>query len=70
VLRKNFRGASHWKKRSTARGDHFSRIGRFTAEDIKRVSESLEFFPGRIERDDWVGGAKEAYQKKYGRTLD
>ncbi len=36
----------------------FEQISRFTDEDIKKVTELTEFFPGRIERDDWVSQAK------------
>ena len=36
----------------------FSQISKFSAQDIKDVTESINFFPGRIERDDWVGQAK------------
>lgn len=36
----------------------FRQIANFTKEDIKKVNEIIEFFPGRIEGDDWVGQAK------------
>ena len=36
----------------------YSQISKFSAKDIKDVTESINFFPGRIERDDWVGQAK------------
>lgn len=37
----------------------FRQIARFTPEDMAKVNEMIEFFPGRIERDDWVGQATE-----------
>ncbi|MBT8394031.1 MAG: hypothetical protein KJN66_04185 [Bacteroidia bacterium] len=37
----------------------FSQISKLSAKDINDVTESINFFPGRIERDDWVGQAKE-----------
>ena len=36
----------------------FHQLANFTSEDIERVSEAIGTFPGRIERDDWVGRAK------------
>ena len=37
----------------------YRQIGNFDAEDKQQVNEAIEFFPGRIERDDWVGQALE-----------
>jgi predicted flap endonuclease-1-like 5' DNA nuclease len=37
----------------------WEQIAAFTPADIERVSAAIKTFPGRIERDDWVGGAKE-----------
>lgn len=37
----------------------FDQISRFDNEDIETVTELIEFFPGRIERDNWVDQAKE-----------
>ncbi|PKP25808.1 MAG: hypothetical protein CVU03_06580 [Bacteroidetes bacterium HGW-Bacteroidetes-2] len=36
----------------------YDQISRFTEDDIKTVTKLIEFFPGRMERDDWVGQAK------------
>lgn len=36
----------------------FSQISRFTDDDIETVTALIEFFPGRIKRDDWKGQAK------------
>ncbi len=37
----------------------WEQIGAFSAEDIEKVSAAISTFPGRIDRDDWVGGAIE-----------
>ena len=37
----------------------FRQISNFTKEDIDIVTEAIEFFPGRIERDEWILQAKE-----------
>ena len=37
----------------------FSQISNFKKQDIEDVTELIKFFPGRIERDDWVGQAKQ-----------
>ena len=36
----------------------FSQISKFSKQDIEDVTELIKFFPGRIERDDWVKQAK------------
>lgn len=35
----------------------YEQISRLDAETIEQVTEAIEFFPGRIEKDDWVGQA-------------
>jgi predicted flap endonuclease-1-like 5' DNA nuclease len=37
----------------------FKQIANFNEEDVEIVTESIEFFPGRIERDEWVTQANE-----------
>ena len=37
----------------------FDQISRFNQEDIDTVTELIQFFPGRIERDEWTLQAKE-----------
>lgn len=37
----------------------YEQISKFTKKDIEAVTEAIEFFPGRIERDEWVAQAKE-----------
>ena len=44
----------------------FRQVANFTQEDSTKVNELIEFFPGRIDRDNWVGQAKEFHDKKYG----
>lgn len=36
----------------------FSQIANFDDDDIRIVNEAIEFFPGRILKDNWVGQAK------------
>ncbi|MGM9509998.1 hypothetical protein ACS5NO_19850 [Larkinella sp. GY13] len=45
----------------------FRQLANFTTEDVEKVSDIIEFFPDRIEREDWVGQAKQLYKNKYGR---
>lgn len=42
----------------------FRQIANFTSEDIEQVNDIIEFFPGRIQRDNWVGQAAELAKKK------
>jgi predicted flap endonuclease-1-like 5' DNA nuclease len=37
----------------------FKQISNFNSEDVAAVTEAIEYFPGRIERDEWVLQAKE-----------
>ena len=37
----------------------FRQISNFTKEDVDIVTEAIEYFPGRIERDEWILQAKE-----------
>ncbi|WP_224490498.1 hypothetical protein [Robertkochia flava] len=43
---------------------NFEQLSRLKEEDIKIITELLEFFPGRIDRDNWIGQAKKL-SKKY-----
>lgn len=42
----------------------FDQISKFTKQDIETVTALIEFFPGRIERDNWKDQAKELKNKK------
>lgn len=44
----------------------FQQVANFEKEDIDKVNDIIEFFPGRIERDDWVSQSKAFYERKYG----
>jgi len=46
----------------------FKQLAEFKSDDISRVTAAIDAFPGRIERDNWVGGAKEQYEKKYNKA--
>jgi len=37
----------------------FRQISNFTREDVVAVTEAIEYFPGRIERDEWILQARE-----------
>jgi predicted flap endonuclease-1-like 5' DNA nuclease len=37
----------------------FRQISNFDKDDIAAVTEAIEYFPGRIERDEWIFQAKE-----------
>jgi predicted flap endonuclease-1-like 5' DNA nuclease len=37
----------------------FQQISNFTEEDVQLVTEAIEYFPGRIERDEWILQARE-----------
>lgn len=37
----------------------FRQIAKFDDAEIEKITKAIEFFPGRIKRDDWVGQAKE-----------
>lgn len=42
----------------------FRQIASFNQDDIEQVNDIIEFFPGRIERDNWVGQAREFANRK------
>ena len=42
----------------------FQQISRFNNDDIDQVTEAIEYFPGRIERDEWIFQAKELLRIK------
>lgn len=42
----------------------FRQISKFTARDIDTMNEAIEYFSGRIERDEWVAQAKELVHYK------
>ena len=45
----------------------FRQVANFTKEDVDKVNSIIEFFPGRIERDNWVDQSKEFHETKYGK---
>lgn len=48
----------------------FDQISKFDPEDIETVTELIEFFPGRIERDNWKFQAEKLKKEKYGDQED
>ncbi len=37
----------------------FEQISEFTPDTVEKVTEAIEFFPGRIQRDNWVNQAND-----------
>jgi predicted flap endonuclease-1-like 5' DNA nuclease len=46
----------------------FRQISKFTVQDIETINDAIEYFSGRIERDEWVSQAKELVHIKDKRT--
>ncbi len=42
----------------------FKQVSNFTPEDEEIVNDAIEFFPGRIKRDEWARQARELHAKK------
>ncbi|GAB3791502.1 hypothetical protein GCM10028819_00050 [Spirosoma humi] len=47
----------------------YRQIANFDRADIDQVNEIIEFFPGRIERDDWVGQATVLAREKKNKSV-
>lgn len=47
----------------------FEQIARLEPDDLAVVADALGSFPGRIERDDWVGSATRLHAETYGTPL-
>ncbi|WP_372744574.1 helix-hairpin-helix domain-containing protein [Lutibacter sp.] len=50
-------GSSIEKKLNAIGIYNYQQITNLTSKDILQITELIKFFPGRIERDDWVGQA-------------
>lgn len=51
----------------------FDQVSKFSDEDIKNVTNLIEFFPGRILRDDWRGQSnilKEGGETDFSKRVD
>ena len=42
----------------------FEQVSKFTDEIANEVTDIIQFFPGRIQRDNWIGQAKDLHAKK------
>ena len=42
----------------------FEQVSQFDTELMEIVNDAIEFFPGRVQRDDWVGQAKKFHAEK------
>ncbi|MBV1922927.1 MAG: hypothetical protein KUG68_02745 [Flavobacteriaceae bacterium] len=38
---------------------NYNQISKLTIGDIRAITELIDFFPGRIENDDWIGQAQD-----------
>lgn len=47
----------------------YQQIALWTARDIEEITGKLSVFPDRIERDNWVQGAKDEHYRKYGERI-
>ena len=41
----------------------FEQVSKFDKDFIELVTDAIQFFPGRIKRDNWVGQAKKLLKK-------
>ena len=48
----------------------FRQVANLTPREVDWVNEAIDAFPGRIQRDRWVGQAQQLYREKYGRAHD
>jgi len=57
----NISGIGKWinKKLNALAIFTYQQISRFNEDDVDEVTEAIEYFPGRIERDEWITQAKE-----------
>lgn len=64
-------GIGGWieKKLNTLGIFTIKQIANFNEEDVEIVAEAIEFFPERIERDEWVGQAKELVKSEGKRDI-
>ena len=46
---------------------YFKQVATWKEADIEWVDDQMEFFKGRIRREDWLGSAAEEHLKKYGK---
>jgi len=42
----------------------FKQVSEFDTDMVGTVNDAIEFFPGRVQRDDWVGQSKKLHQTK------
>ncbi len=48
---------------------YFRQIASWTKDDIQQIDQKLDVFKGRIQRDNWIKGAKDEHFRKYGERL-
>jgi len=37
---------------------HFKQIASLNSDDVQKITDAIQFFPGRIDRDEWISQAK------------
>ena len=42
----------------------FRQISKFTPQDIETINDAIEYFSGRIERDEWIDQARGLAKKQ------
>jgi predicted flap endonuclease-1-like 5' DNA nuclease len=42
----------------------FEQVGNMTSEIETQVNKAIEFFPGRVKRDEWAKQARDLHMKK------
>jgi predicted flap endonuclease-1-like 5' DNA nuclease len=48
---------------------NFRQVAQWTQADISKMQDQIEGFGDRIERENWVGQARDLHRKKYGETI-
>ncbi len=47
----------------------YEQIARLSEEDMIRIGNHINYFPGRITRDGWIENAKRLHKEKYGEEV-
>ncbi|GAB3270407.1 hypothetical protein GCM10027347_41070 [Larkinella harenae] len=54
------------KKLHSLRIYTFRQLANCTPADTEQIANLIEYFPDRVEREDWIGQARTLHRKKYG----
>ena len=47
----------------------YKQVANLTSSEIEKISDFINYFPGRIERDGWKKHARDLHQTKYGEDI-